>query len=106
MRQLLFDLAVAILPGSVVLHLVASGFSQTTPLLRPTVTMLMDQLKKGPLMAVTVNQLADAHAVQAVPLLKEKFDKLREPPAAPNTFPSEESLDKSIIASALVRLGE
>lgn len=71
-----------------------------------TVSSLMEQLKKGPLDAVTVNRLADANAVEAIPILKQKFALLIVKPSSGNTLPSAEELDKAAVASALVRLGD
>lgn len=81
------------------------GFSQDA-LRTPSVSSLMDDLRKEPLMAVTVNRLADAHAVEAIPILKEKFAKITAQPSKNYVSPTEELLNKSIIASALVRLGD
>ena len=57
-------------------------------------------------MAVTVNRLADAHAVEAIPILKEKFAKITAQPSKNYASPTDELLNKSIMASALVRLGD
>lgn len=81
------------------------GFAQNT-LRTPSVSSLMDDLRKEPLMAVTVNRLADAKAVEAIPLLKEKFAKITAEPSKSYVSPTDELLNKSIIASALVRLGD
>jgi len=68
------------------------------------VTDLMKQLREGPVLAVTVNRLADAGAVEAIPILKMKFAANSSQPSK-HIFPSDDLLDKSTIASALVRLG-
>ena len=49
------------------------GFSQDA-LRTPSVSSLMEDLRKEPLMAVT-------HAVEAIPILKEKFAKITAQPS-------------------------
>jgi hypothetical protein len=53
----------------------------------------VNKIKEGQFSGVDVNLLADAHAVQAIPLLKEQFPK------------AQDEILKLVIASALVRLG-
>jgi hypothetical protein len=78
-----------------------------TPVAR-NVPVLIKQLQDGPFMRVTVNELAAAGALEALPVLRERFKTMTaQPSAAP--FPSKELehlTDKAVVASALVRLGD
>jgi hypothetical protein len=75
----------------------------------PKVAELIAQLKKGPLSRVTVNQIADAGAVEAVSILREKFEAISVPQTDVSLLKDdllEMAMDKQVLASALVRLGE
>jgi len=83
----------------------SEAFSQGVADPALNVRSLMDQLKKEPFMRVTANRLADAGAVEAIPLLETKYAEIKVP-SPRGVLTSEAVLDKSIIASALVRLGD
>lgn len=85
--------------------MVSVGLSQARSSGPQSVTDLMKQLREeGPMMALTAKRLADAGAVEAIPILTERFAADSAQPSK-HTFPTDDLLDKSTIASALVRLG-
>jgi PBS lyase HEAT-like repeat len=50
-----------------------------------------------------IEQLAEAGAVEAIPMLEEKFAQI---PGGPSKYPSWDAANKAQVASALVRLGD
>ena len=65
-----------------------------SPLPAPNIPELISELKSEELVGATVERLVRAHAVEAIPALKEQFQR------------REDISDRAKIASALVRLGE
>jgi hypothetical protein len=56
-----------------------------------------------PISGVVVEQLAEAGAVEAIPVLEDKFARI---PGGPREYPTEDAFLKAHVASALIRLGD
>jgi hypothetical protein len=89
--------------------LATSVYSQEAVNTSPKVEDLIAQLKKGPFMRLTANQIAEAGAVEAIPILRERFEAI-SPPAIDIALLKDDllemAMDKQVLAGALVRLGE
>jgi hypothetical protein len=66
---------------------------------------LTDRLEKGDFPGVLLNKVVNAKVVEAIPVLKSKFADIKSKPTD-NAFLNDQLTMKSLIASALVQLGE
>src|SRR5262245_23224909 len=94
------------LRAAILLLFTSVGFAQTRPVFEQPTSAVMELLVREPAATrLAANLLADRGAVEAIPLLETKFADIKIP-SPPEILTSDAVVDKSIIASALVRLGD